>query len=88
MLDNAGQDVSEAYEDVGHSDEAREILETLRIGNLKRLPGEGPQRTAPTRHPFVPRDFSGMPGGIRIGGAVAGTLLASAIVYLGYIYAS
>lgn len=37
LLDVAGQDASEAFEDVGHSDEAREILATLKIGNLKRL---------------------------------------------------
>lgn len=86
MLDQAGKDCSDTYEDVGHSDEAREILETLRVGNLKRLPGEGPQRVAPERHPFVPRDFSGMPGGVRVGGALAGALLASAIAYLGYVY--
>lgn len=35
MLDSAGQDASTAFEDVGHSDEAREALATLRIGTLK-----------------------------------------------------
>ncbi|KAF4494069.1 cytochrome b5 [Fusarium agapanthi] len=38
MLDVAGQDATEAFEDVGHSDEAREVLDGL-------LPGdEGPKR--------------------------------------------
>lgn len=32
-----GQDATEAFEDVGHSDEAREILEKLLIGDLKRV---------------------------------------------------
>ncbi|KAF3080613.1 hypothetical protein TWF569_004923 [Orbilia oligospora] len=36
MLDVAGQDGTEAFEDVGHSDEAREILSKYLIGNLKR----------------------------------------------------
>lgn len=36
MLDVAGQDATEAFEDVGHSDEAREILDGLLVGNLKR----------------------------------------------------
>ncbi len=36
MIDVGGQDASEAFEDVGHSDEAREILNGLLIGNLKR----------------------------------------------------
>jgi cytochrome b involved in lipid metabolism len=36
MLDVAGQDSTEAFEDVGHSDEAREVLEKLYVGDLKR----------------------------------------------------
>jgi cytochrome b involved in lipid metabolism len=36
LLDVGGQDSTEAFEDVGHSDEAREILEGLLVGNLKR----------------------------------------------------
>ncbi|OJD10187.1 hypothetical protein ACJ73_09903 [Blastomyces percursus] len=37
LLDVGGQDATEAFEDVGHSDEAREILEGLLIGKLKRI---------------------------------------------------
>lgn len=37
LLDVGGQDATEAFEDVGHSDEAREILEGLLAGNLKRV---------------------------------------------------
>jgi cytochrome b involved in lipid metabolism len=36
LLDVAGQDATEAFEDVGHSDEARETLEQLKVGTLKR----------------------------------------------------
>lgn len=36
LLDVAGQDATEAFEDVGHSDEARETLEQLLVGELKR----------------------------------------------------
>ena len=36
MLDVGGQDSTEAFEDVGHSDEAREILEGLLVGTVKR----------------------------------------------------
>ncbi|KAI5949402.1 CYB5 [Candida jiufengensis] len=35
ILDCAGTDATEAFEDIGHSDEAHEILEKLFIGNLK-----------------------------------------------------
>lgn len=37
LLDVGGRDATDAFEDVGHSDEAREILERLQIGKLKRL---------------------------------------------------
>ncbi|KAF2485658.1 cytochrome b5-like heme/steroid binding domain-containing protein [Neohortaea acidophila] len=40
MLDVAGQDATEAFEDVGHSDEAREILNGLLIGTLQRKDGD------------------------------------------------
>jgi len=40
LLDVGGQDATEAFEDVGHSDEAREILEGLLVGTLKRVPGD------------------------------------------------
>lgn len=37
LLDVGGQDATEAFEDVGHSDEAREILGKFLIGDLKRV---------------------------------------------------
>ncbi|KFY55443.1 hypothetical protein V496_07005 [Pseudogymnoascus sp. VKM F-4515 (FW-2607)] len=40
LLDVAGQDATEAFEDVGHSDEAREILTGIEVGTLKRVPGD------------------------------------------------
>ncbi|KAI1343134.1 cytochrome b5 [Xylariaceae sp. FL0016] len=40
LLDVGGQDATEAFEDVGHSDEARETLEQLLVGTLKRQPGD------------------------------------------------
>ncbi|ORY81410.1 cytochrome b5-like heme/steroid binding domain-containing protein, partial [Protomyces lactucae-debilis] len=38
MIDVAGMDASDAFEDVGHSDEAREQLEKLLVGTLKEDP--------------------------------------------------
>ena len=35
ILDVAGSDATEAFDDIGHSDEAHEILEKLYLGNLK-----------------------------------------------------
>ncbi|CAO3625232.1 unnamed protein product [Cunninghamella blakesleeana] len=34
LLDEAGKDATESFEDIGHSDEAREILEGYLIGEL------------------------------------------------------
>ncbi|CZR52040.1 probable cytochrome b5 [Phialocephala subalpina] len=48
LLDVGGQDATEAFEDVGHSDEAREILEGLLVGNLKRQPGDPAPKVAQT----------------------------------------
>ncbi|RJE21508.1 Cytochrome b5 [Aspergillus sclerotialis] len=39
LLDVAGQDATEAFEDVGHSDEARETLSGLYVGDVKRMVG-------------------------------------------------
>ncbi|XP_075977078.1 cytochrome b5-like [Anticarsia gemmatalis] len=38
LLDAAGQDATRAFEDVGHSDDARSILKKYKIGSL--IPGE------------------------------------------------
>jgi len=48
LLDVAGQDATEAFEDVGHSDEAREILSGLQIGVLKRGPNDPKPKTGGT----------------------------------------
>ncbi|KAF2764256.1 cytochrome b5 [Teratosphaeria nubilosa] len=40
LLDVGGQDATEAFEDVGHSDEAREILHGLLKGDLERKEGD------------------------------------------------
>ena len=45
ILDVGGMDASDAFEDVGHSDEAREQLESLLIGTLKQDPNAPPKTT-------------------------------------------
>jgi len=35
LLDQGGTDVTELFEDAGHSEEARQILKTLEIGTVK-----------------------------------------------------
>ena len=48
MLDVGGQDSTEAFEDVGHSDEARETREQLLVGKLKRQVSLNPRLDSPT----------------------------------------
>ncbi|KAK4252451.1 putative cytochrome b5 protein [Corynascus novoguineensis] len=45
LLDVGGQDATEAFEDVGHSDEARDTLKQLKVGTLKRNPGDPKPKT-------------------------------------------
>ncbi|KAI4243057.1 MAG: hypothetical protein L6R40_003748 [Gallowayella cf. fulva] len=51
LLDVGGQDATEAFEDVGHSDEAREILNGMEKAKLKRMPGDPqPHDSAPPKN--------------------------------------
>ena len=52
LLDVGGQDSTEAFEDVGHSDEAREILDGLLVGNLKRQVRHPPTPQSRTYNPI------------------------------------
>ncbi|KXJ88499.1 cytochrome b5-like heme/steroid binding domain-containing protein [Microdochium bolleyi] len=74
MLDVAGQDATEAFEDVGHSDEARETLEQLLVGTLKRLPGD-PAPKSTTQATAAPANTSSA----GLGAAAYGILIAGAV---------
>jgi len=83
LLDVGGQDATEAFEDVGHSDEAREILAGLEVGTLKRQPGDpSPKVTAPTS---VTSPSPGSTGGSSVGLYLA-LLVAAGAAYFGYQY--
>ncbi|CAK7201115.1 hypothetical protein SEUCBS139899_003817 [Sporothrix eucalyptigena] len=82
LLDVGGQDATEAFEDVGHSDEARETLAQLLTGTLKRQEGD----PSPTSHtgavaPKAQTDAAGL--GI---GLYAFLAIGGAIAYFGYQY--
>ena len=80
LLDVGGQDATEAFEDVGHSDEAREILEGLLIGKLKRGPGDPAPKTGATNK------IAAGPGGRSDAGTGSGVLIY-AILVLGAVAA-
>lgn len=84
LLDVAGQDGTEAFEDVGHSDEAREILAGLLVGTVKRLPGEPaskPQSSASSASSGSSAPSSGFSVGLYII-----LLLGGAAAYVAYQY--
>jgi len=65
LLDVGGQDATEAFEDVGHSDEAREILDGLLVGTLKRVPGDpAPKAQSTTAYSPSSQSETGMGVGL------------------------
>ncbi|KAJ5460771.1 cytochrome b5 [Penicillium daleae] len=84
LLDVGGQDGSEAFEDVGHSDEAREILDGLLVGSVKRMPGDpAPKAHASTSSSSASSSSSS--GGFGVG-LYAVILIGGAIAYGAYNY--
>ncbi|CEJ91113.1 Putative Cytochrome b5 [[Torrubiella] hemipterigena] len=82
VLDVGGQDATEAFEDVGHSDEARETLDKLFVGNLKRREGDPkPKLSTPTASSSNNADSTGL--GI---GLYAIVLIGGLVGYAGYQY--
>ncbi|OJJ45504.1 hypothetical protein ASPZODRAFT_69659 [Penicilliopsis zonata CBS 506.65] len=83
LLDVAGQDGTEAFEDVGHSDEAREILEGLLVGTVKRMPGDpAPRAQAPSQSSSSSSSSS---GGFGIG-IYAFLVIGGALAYFAFQY--
>lgn len=61
LLDVGGQDATEAFEDVGHSDEAREMLDPLLVGALDRQPGDPlPKSSSSTSYGGATADASSL----------------------------
>lgn len=84
LLDVGGQDATEAFEDVGHSDEAREILEGLLVGTLKRQPGDpAPSAAAQATATSSTNDSAAVTFGV---GLYALILIGGAAAYAAYTY--
>ncbi|KAK5995035.1 putative cytochrome b5 [Cladobotryum mycophilum] len=83
LLDVGGQDSTEAFEDVGHSDEARETLDKLLVGTLKRQAGDPSPKTqtAPVSAGANNADNTGL--GI---GLYAFVFIGGLAAYFGYQY--
>ncbi|KAK3381353.1 putative membrane bound hemo protein [Podospora didyma] len=83
LLDVAGQDATEAFEDVGHSDEARETLEQLKVGIVKRKAGDPKPKAAPTGAVAASAQTEGAGLGV---GLYAVVLVGGLIAYGAYQY--
>ncbi|RCI15962.1 hypothetical protein L249_2739 [Ophiocordyceps polyrhachis-furcata BCC 54312] len=83
MLDVAGQDATEAFEDVGHSDEARETLDKLLVGKLRRQSGDPVPQVVPQTSSTS--GSSSDQNGLGMGLYVI-LLIGSALGYLAYYY--
>ncbi|OCL12331.1 cytochrome b5 [Glonium stellatum] len=82
LLDVAGQDATEAFEDVGHSDEAREILDGLLVGTLKRKPGDPAPKTYTPSNTSMGTDNAGMGVGVYAILLIGGLLAFGAYKYM------
>ncbi|KAG5519458.1 hypothetical protein PMAC_002085 [Pneumocystis sp. 'macacae'] len=78
LLDLAGQDATDAFEDVGHSDEARDILKKLLVGKLEGV-AERPGFTG-NSHTFESRNSSSSK--IYVGAAIVAFLALAIYVYV------
>lgn len=83
LLDVAGDDATEAFEDVGHSDEARDILKKYRVGVLKREAGDPKPKVQPPRPSGPGTQGSSTDAGVF---AYAFFFLAAIIAYGSYQY--
>ncbi|KAM0707580.1 hypothetical protein Q7P35_004225 [Cladosporium inversicolor] len=84
LLDVGGQDSTEAFEDVGHSDEAREILEGLLVGTLKRGANDPPAKAQQTT---TTQSGSGGSEQANLGvGLYAIILIGGALAFVAYQY--
>ncbi|CAO3608397.1 unnamed protein product [Cunninghamella echinulata] len=76
LLDEAGKDATESFEDIGHSDEAREILAKYLIGELDEVSRVNNHKLNPIRAGELPEEKkSGSALRVLVPIAVAGFLV-------------
>jgi len=83
ILDQAGGDASEAFRDVGHSDDARKILQGLLVGNLRRTTGDSLNSATTQKKAPVHTSTSKLGGPLFVLMAVAVVGIVVARKYLG-----
>lgn len=81
ILDVGGMDASDAFEDVGHSDEAREQLESLLIGTLKIDPEAAAAKKSTAKRATGTATAGGATNGTSFGLMLVVVALLAAAVY-------
>ncbi|KAH8550743.1 cytochrome b5 [Umbelopsis sp. PMI_123] len=66
LLDEAGKDATEAFEDIGHSDEAREILEKYYVADLDEASQKSVKKTPIARAPSAAAETSSSGSALRV----------------------
>ncbi|KAF9148898.1 hypothetical protein BG015_009327 [Linnemannia schmuckeri] len=80
LLDEAGKDATESFEDVGHSDEARDIMSKLYVGEYQAGTGEKAKSTyASTPKPIPAADP--VESGSKLQYVVALAVVAGAVLW-------
>ncbi|OBZ89406.1 Cytochrome b5 [Choanephora cucurbitarum] len=79
LYDEAGKDATEAFEDIGHSDEAREILEKYLIGELDEASKSKTTKFTPVRAGELPEVKKS--SGLSLGVLIPALVVVGAIAY-------
>ncbi|KAI9310130.1 cytochrome b5 [Dichotomocladium elegans] len=79
LLDEAGKDATESFEDIGHSDEAREILEKYLIGELDEASRKTDHKYSPIRAGELPAEPSSCGSVLKF--VLPALIVAGAIAY-------
>ncbi|CAM0136679.1 hypothetical protein VKS41_003487 [Umbelopsis sp. WA50703] len=66
LLDEAGKDATESFEDIGHSDEAREILEKYYVADLDEASKTQVKKTPAARAPSSSSNSSSSGSALRL----------------------
>ncbi|KAI9827869.1 MAG: hypothetical protein M1826_006175 [Phylliscum demangeonii] len=85
LLDVAGQDATEAFEDVGHSDEARSVLQGLEVGKLKRVADRQAGDPTPKMPPAKTAHSSTAAGDMSSEGLLSGWVLYALVLVGGLL---
>ncbi|KAK9474083.1 putative cytochrome b5 [Dipodascopsis tothii] len=84
LVDCGGEDATDAFEDIGHSDEARKVLDDLLVGDLDASEKRKSTKAAPTAGSEISSEPASAPSFVTILSIVL-ALVAAYIAYTKYM---